>query len=140
LGIYHLNQIEAWALLFLFVLLFGVSMDYEVFIISRIKEAKERGLSNVESIIEGVSETGIVVTAGAVIFMGAVTGLALGHFAGLQEIGIGLIFGVLIDATLIRMLLLPSAMVLLGRWNWWLPTSLARLIKTSPTPLHEERG
>ena len=140
LDIYHLNQIEAWALLFLFVLLFGVSMDYEVFIISRIKEAKERGLSNVESIIEGVSETGIVVTAGAVIFMGAVTGLALGHFAGLQEIGIGLIFGVLIDATLIRMLLLPSAMVLLGRWNWWLPTSLARLIKTSPTPLHEERG
>lgn len=140
LGIYHLKQIEAWALLFLFVLLFGVSMDYEVFIISRIKEAKERGLSNVESIIEGVSETGIVVTAGAAIFIGAVTGLALGHFAGLQEIGIGLIFGVLIDATLIRMLLLPSVMVLLGRWNWWLPTFTSRLIKTSPTPLHEERG
>ena len=115
-------------------------MDYEVFIISRIKEAKERGLSNVESIIEGVSETGIVVTAGAAIFIGAVTGLALGHFAGLQEIGIGLIFGVLIDATLIRMLLLPSVMVLLGRWNWWLPTFTSRLIKTSPTPLHEERG
>jgi RND superfamily putative drug exporter len=129
LGIYHLNQIEAWALLFLFVLLFGVSMDYEVFIISRIKEAKDRGLSDREAIIEGVSETGLVVTTAALIFVGAVSGLALGHFAGLQEIGIGLIFGVLIDATVVRSLLLPSAMFLLGRWNWWLPAPLARAIK-----------
>ena len=140
LGIYHLNQIEAWALLFLFVLLFGVSMDYEVFILSRIKEAKDCGLSDREAIIEGVSESGLVVTTAAFIFVGAVSGLALGHFAGLQEIGIGLIFGVLIDATVVRSLLLPSAMFLLGRWNWWLPTPLARLIKTSPAPLHEERG
>ncbi len=139
-GIYHLDQIEAWALLFLLVLLFGVSMDYEVFIISRIREAKERGSSNIDAIVEGLSETGVVVTTAALIFMGAVAGLALGHFAGLQEIGIGLIFGVFIDATIVRMLLLPSVMVLLGRWNWWLPTPLARLIKTSPAPLIEERG
>ena len=126
LGIYHLNQIEAWALLFLFVLLFGVSMDYEVFIISRIKEAKERGLTNNEAIAEGVSETGLVVTSAAVIFIGAVSGLALGHFAGLQEIGIGLAFGVLVDATLVRGLLLPSVMVLLGKWNWWMPARFTR--------------
>ena len=115
-------------------------MDYEIFIISRIKEAKDRGLSNTDAIIEGVTQTGIVVTTAALIFVGAVSGLALGHFAGLQEIGIGLGFGVLIDATIVRGLLLPSAMVLLGRWNWWLPTPFARLIKTSPKPLNEVRG
>lgn len=140
LGIFHLHQIEAWAALFLFVLLFGVSMDYEIFIISRINEARDRGLSNTEAIAEGVSQTGIVVTTAALIFISAVSGLALGHFAGLQEIGIGLGFGVLIDATIVRGLLLPSAMILLGRWNWWLPTPLARLIKTSPRPLDEVRG
>ncbi len=140
LGLYHLNQIEAWALLFLFVLLFGVSMDYEIFIISRIKEAKDQGLSDNESIVEGVTETGIVVTTAALIFIGAVSGLALGHFAGLQEIGIGLSIGTFIDATIIRVLLLPSVMVLLGRWNWWLPTPVARLIKTSPAPLDRVQG
>ena len=140
LGIYHLNQIEAWAVLFLFVLLFGVSMDYEVFIISRIKEAKDRGLSNSESISEGVTQTGIVVTTAAMIFIGAVSGLALGHFAGLQEIGIGLAFGVFLDATIVRGLLLPSVMVLLGRWNWWAPKFIRNRNETSPTPLLEERG
>ncbi len=140
LGIYHLNAIEAWAAVFLVVLLFGVSMDYEIFIISRIKEAKDRGLANADAITEGVAQTGIVVTSAALIFIGAVSGLALGRFAGLQEIGIGLVFGVLIDATIVRGLLLPSVMVLLGRWNWWLPASIARIIKTSPRPLNEVRG
>ena len=140
LGIYHLNQIEAWAALFLFVLLFGISMDYEVFIISRIKEAKDAGLSNSEAISEGVTQTGIVVTTAALIFIGAVSGLALGHFAGLQEIGIGLAFGVFVDATIVRGLLLPSVMVLLGRWNWWAPEFMRGQNKTSPTPLLEERG
>ena len=139
-GIYHLNQIEAWAMLFLFVLLFGVSMDYEVFIISRIKEARDQGATNSEAILEGITESGIVVTTAALIFIGAVSGLVLGHFAGLQELGIGLVFGVLIDATIIRGLLLPSLMVFLGRWNWWLPTSVARITKTSPTSLDEKRG
>ena len=140
LGVYHLNQIEAWAMVFLFVLLFGVSMDYEVFIISRIKEGRDRGATNSEAILEGITESGIIVTTAALIFIGAVSGLVLGHFAGLQELGIGLVFGVLVDATIIRGLLLPSLMVLLGRWNWWLPTSVARIMKTSPAPLDEVRG
>jgi RND superfamily putative drug exporter len=104
-------------------------MDYEVFMISRIREAKELGLSNSEAVLTGLNETGAVVGAAALIFVGAVSGLALGHFAGLQEIGIGLAFGTLIDATIIRALLLPSAMILLGRWNWWLPKSLSRVAK-----------
>lgn len=140
LGIYHLTQIEAWAGVFLFVLLFGVSMDYEVFMISSIKEAKNRGVTNAEAILEGVGQSGIIVTTSALIFVGAVAGLALSHFAGLQEIGIGLVFGVLLDATIIRGLLLPSVMVLLGKWNWWMPSRMAKLMKTSPTPLNEVRG
>ncbi len=140
LGIYHLTQIEAWVVVFLFVLLFGVSMDYEVFIISSIREAKDRGQSTLDAIAEGVGQTGVVVTASALIFIGAVTGLAISHFAGLQEIGIGLVFGVLIDATLIRGMLLPSLMVLLGKWNWWMPTWIARIITTTPTPHDEVRG
>ena len=139
-GIYHLTQIEAWAAVFLFVLLFGVSMDYEVFIISSIKEARDRGQSTLDAIAEGVGQSGVVVTASALIFMGAVTGLAISHFAGLQEIGIGLVFGVFIDATLIRGMLLPSVMVLLGKWNWWMPLWIARINKTTPTPLDEVRG
>ena len=115
-------------------------MDYEVFIISRIKELKDQGLSNNEAIIEGIAQTGIIVTTAALIFISAVSGFIFGHFAGLQEIGIGLGFGVFIDATIIRGLLLPSVMVLLGNWNWWLPHSIARSKKTSPAPHNDGRS
>ena len=119
LGTYHLQQIEAWVLVFLFAILFGLSMDYEVFIVSRIREAWDRGESNNDAIAEGLSRTGGVVTAAAAILIVAVSGLANGHFAGLQQLGVGLAFGIFIDATIIRMFLLPSTMVLLGKWNWW---------------------
>jgi uncharacterized membrane protein YdfJ with MMPL/SSD domain len=135
LGTYKLDQIEAWALIFLFPVLFGLSMDYEVFIVSRIREAWDRGSSNTEAIVEGLAYTGGVVTAAAVILVGAIGGLVIGHFAGLQQLGVGLAFGVLIDATIIRGLLLPSAMVLLGRWNWWLPNSVAKLVRIKASPL-----
>ena len=121
LGTYQLEQLEAWVLVLLFAVLFGLSMDYEIFIVSRMREAWDRGLSNEDSIREGMRNSGTVVTAAALIFITALTGLITGHFAGLQELGVGLAAGVLIDATLIRVLLLPSAMVLLGKWNWWLP-------------------
>jgi RND superfamily putative drug exporter len=120
-GTYQLEQLEAWVLVLLFAVLFGLSMDYEIFIVSRMREAWDRGSSNEDSIREGMQSSGAVVTAAALIFITALTGLITGHFAGLQELGVGLAAGVLIDATLIRGLLLPSAMVLLGRWNWWLP-------------------
>jgi RND superfamily putative drug exporter len=126
LGTYQLDQIEAWVLIFLFAILFGLSMDYEVFMVSRMKEAWKRGASNDEAIVEGLSETGGVVTAAAIILVGALGGFVFGHFAGLQQLGVGLAMGILIDATIIRALLLPSAMVLLGRWNWWLPDSLGK--------------
>ncbi len=121
LGTYRLDQIEAWVLVFLFAVLFGLSMDYEVFMVSRMREAWNKGASNDAAIVEGLSETGGVVSAAAIILVGALGGFVFGHFAGLQQLGIGLAVGILIDATIIRGLLLPSAMVLLGKWNWWLP-------------------
>jgi RND superfamily putative drug exporter len=120
-GTYQLEQLEAWVLILLFAILFGLSMDYEIFIVSRMREAWDRGASNDEAIREGMRNSGTVVTAAALIFITALTGLITGHFAGLQQLGIGLAAGVLIDATIIRGLLLPSAMVLLGKWNWWMP-------------------
>ena len=120
-GTYRLEQLEAWVLVLLFAVLFGLSMDYEIFIVSRMREAWDRGASNEESIREGMRTSGAVVTAAALIFISSLTGLISGHFAGLQELGVGLAAGVLLDATVIRGLILPSAMVLLGKWNWWMP-------------------
>ena len=118
IGTYQLEQLEAWVLVLLFAVLFGLSMDYEIFIVSRMREAWDGGANNEDSIRAGMRSSGTVVTAAALIFITALTGLITGHFAGLQQLGIGLAAGVLIDATLIRGLLLPSAMVLLGQWNW----------------------
>jgi RND superfamily putative drug exporter len=137
LGTYQLDQIEVWVLVFLFVVLFGLSMDYEVFIVSRMKEARDRGATNNEAIVEGLSQTGGVVTSAAVILVGALSGLVFGHFAGLQELGVGLTLGILIDATIIRCLLLPSVMVLLGKWNWWMPKSMSSFVKSKASPLED---
>jgi RND superfamily putative drug exporter len=117
-GTYQIDQVEIWALVFLLVVLFGISMDYEVFLVSRMREAIDRGATNEEAIVEGMASTGGVVTAAALIFVAAVSGLVGGHFLGLQQIGVGLAVGVFIDATLIRGFLLPSAMVLLGKYKW----------------------
>jgi len=137
LDLYKLDRIEIWVLIFLFAVLFGLSMDYEVFIVSRMREAKDAGKSNQAAITEGLSQTGGVVSAAAIILVGALSGFIWGHFAGLQELGVGLAIGILIDATIIRSVLLPSAMVLLGRWNWWLPDSIARIAKVKASPLEE---
>jgi uncharacterized membrane protein YdfJ with MMPL/SSD domain len=135
LGTYHVSQIEGWVPIFLFAMLFGLSMDYEVFIVSRMRESRDRGSTNNEAITEGLANTGGVVTAAAIILVGALSGLVFGHIAGLQELGVGLALGVLIDATIVRGLLLPSIMTLLGRWNWWLPNPIAKAIQTKASPL-----
>jgi RND superfamily putative drug exporter len=118
IGVYQLSQIEIWTLLFIFAILFGLSMDYEVFIVSRIRESYLEHQDNKRAIVDGLANTGGVVTTAALIMVGALTGFVSGHFAGLQELGIGLIAGIIIDATIIRLLLLPATMVLLGKWNW----------------------
>jgi RND superfamily putative drug exporter len=137
LGTYHVPQIEGWVPVFLFAVLFGLSMDYEVFIVSRMREARDQGLTTTEAIKEGLAHTGGVVTAAAIILVGALGGLANGHIAGLQELGVGLALGILIDATIVRTLLLPSVMTLLGKWNWWLPQGVAKAAMTKASPLHD---
>jgi len=135
LGTYQLDQIEAWVLIFMFAVLFGLSMDYEIFLVSRMREAKDAGASNNDAITHGIAHTSGVVSGAAIILVGALSGFVFGHFAGLQELGIGLAVGIIIDVTIIRGLLLPSSMVLLGRWNWWLPQGLAALLKVKASPL-----
>jgi RND superfamily putative drug exporter len=121
IGVYQLDQIEIWTLLFIFAILFGLSMDYEVFIVSRIKESYLEHGDNQKAIVDGLANTGGVVTTAALIMVGALSGFVTGHFAGLQEVGIGLVAGIFIDATVIRLLLLPATMILLGKWNWSYP-------------------
>lgn len=135
LGTYHVAQIEGWVPIFLFAVLFGLSMDYEVFIVSRIREAWLVSGDSGQAVVEGLARTGGVVSAAALILVAALGGLVLGHVAGLQELGVGLAFGILIDASVVRAILLPSAMALLGRWSWWLPSWIARLLRVTAAPL-----
>ena len=118
IGVYKLDQIEIWTLLFIFAILFGLSMDYEVFIVSRMRESYLEHGDNNRAIIDGLANTGGVVTTAALVMIGALSGFITGHFAGLQELGVGLVAGIALDATIIRLLLLPAVMVLLGKWNW----------------------
>ncbi len=117
-GTYHVGQIEGWVPVFTFAVLFGLSMDYEVFIVARLREAHRAGRSTPEAIVEALATTGGVVTSAAVIMVGALAGFVLGRVAGLQELGVGLALGVLVDATLVRGLVLPSLLALAQRQLW----------------------
>ena len=117
-GTYRVGQIEGWVPVFIFAVLFGLSMDYEVFILARVREAHDRGLTTEAAIVEGLAMTGGVVTSAAVIMVGALAGFVTGHVAGLQELGAGLAIGVLVDATVVRSLLLPSLLALAGDRLW----------------------
>lgn len=132
LGTYRIAQIEGWVPVLIFAVLFGLSMDYEVFIVTRIREGVDRGLSSNDAIEEGLGRTGAVVSAAALIMVGAMSGFISGHVAGLQELGVGLGAGVIVDTTVVRALILPSVMGLLGRSNWWLPSFLAAKPHTTP--------
>jgi uncharacterized membrane protein YdfJ with MMPL/SSD domain len=106
---------------------FGLATDYAVFLLSRIKEARERGASDSESVAIGLERTGRIVTAAALLFAVAVGAFATSQIIFIKEWGLGVAFAVLIDASIIRALLVPSLMGLLGRWNWWAPRPLRRL-------------
>jgi uncharacterized membrane protein YdfJ with MMPL/SSD domain len=121
--------ITPWLPMFLFVILFGLSMDYHVFIISRIREAYDRGLSNEQAVTHGIKTTAGVVTSAAIVMVGTFSVFALLPLIDMKEMGIGLAVAVLIDATLVRAVLLPATMVLLGERNWYLPKWLEWLPK-----------
>ena len=135
LGLYHVPQIEGWVPAFLFAMLFGLSMDYQMFFVRRMREDWDGGADNASSIVYGLATTGRVVTTAALIMVGALLGLVGGRVAGLQELGVGLSLGALLDATVVRGLLMPSVMALIGPRNWWLPPSVARLLRVEASPL-----
>jgi uncharacterized membrane protein YdfJ with MMPL/SSD domain len=124
--------IAYWLPIFLFVILFGLSMDYHVFILSRIREAYDRGLSTEEAIEQGISSTAGVVTSAAIVMVGVFFVFALMPILDMKEMGIGLAAAVLIDATIVRAVLLPASMKLLGDWNWYLPRWLEWLPRLEP--------
>jgi RND superfamily putative drug exporter len=111
----------------LFALAFGLSTDYGVFLLSRIKEARDNGNSDSDAVAIGLERTGRIVTAAALLFAVAVGVFATSKIIFIKENFIGVALAVLIDASLIRALLVPSLMELLGRWNWWAPRPLRRL-------------
>jgi uncharacterized membrane protein YdfJ with MMPL/SSD domain len=119
--------LEATQPIFLFAVAFGLSTDYGVFLLSRIKEARDAGLPNREAVALGMERTGRIVTAAALLFCIAIGAFASSQIIFLKELGIGTALAVLIDATIIRALLVPSLMQLLGERNWWAPRPLRRL-------------
>jgi uncharacterized membrane protein YdfJ with MMPL/SSD domain len=121
------GAIEQTMPILLFAVAFGLSTDYGVFLLSRIKEARDGGASDSESVAIGLERTGRIVTAAAVLFAVAIGAFATSEIIFIKENGIGTALAVLIDATIIRALLVPSLMELLGSWNWWAPRPLRRL-------------
>jgi putative drug exporter of the RND superfamily len=121
LGFQRVDAIDAWVPLFLFSVLFGLSMDYQVFLLSRIKERYDVSGSTPEAVEWGVSSTARLITGAALIIVAVFSGFAMGDLVMFQQMGFGIAVALLIDATIIRSVLLPAAMQLLGKWNWYLP-------------------
>jgi RND superfamily putative drug exporter len=121
------GALESTQPILLFAMVFGLSTDYGVFLLTRIKEARDAGLPDGEAVAVGIQRTGRIVTAAALLFMVAIGAFATSQVVFIKELGIGTALGVMIDATIVRALLVPALMGLLGRWNWWAPRPLARL-------------
>ena len=139
IGLYQFGQVEGWIPIFLFAMLFGLSMDYEVFLVTRMREAWDEGRDNVEAVAEGLERTGRIVTAAAIVMVAAFSGFVAGRIVGLQQFGMGLAVAIFVDATIVRALLVPSLMAIMGRYNWWLPPRVARWARVAPSPLREGR-
>jgi uncharacterized membrane protein YdfJ with MMPL/SSD domain len=132
LGFHSNGAIVTWLPLFLFTVLFGLSMDYHVFIVSRIKELVDRGEPSDEAVAHGIRRTASTVTSAAAVMVAVFAIFASLRTLDIKQLGVGLAVAVLLDATIIQGVLLPATMKLLGRWNWYLPRSLGWLPCVSP--------
>ena len=132
-GIQATGSIQSWMPLIIFAFLFGLSMDYEVFILSRMREEYDRTGSTDTAVVQGIGRTGRLVTSAALILFLAFTSMASGPDTSVKMFATGLAAGILIDATIIRALIVPAVISLMGRWNWWLPTWPARLLRVEPS-------
>ena len=135
LGFHSNGAIVSWLPLFLFVILFGLSMDYHVFILSRVKELVDDGMETGDAVAQGIKGTASTVTSAAFVMVGVFAIFATLNMLDVKQMGVGLAVAILIDATLIRAVLLPATMKLLGEWNWYLP----RWLEWLPTLSHEAR-
>jgi RND superfamily putative drug exporter len=142
-NVHPTDAIISWIPLMIFAFLYGLSMDYEVFMVSRIREAYDQTGQTKESVALGLARTGKLVTSAALVLMFAFFVLSTSPGTDVKQFGIGLAAGVIFDATVIRALLVPSIMAIAGRWNWWLPQPLARVLLVRarpPAPAFEKSG
>jgi RND superfamily putative drug exporter len=141
LGLQQVERLEAWVPVFLFSVLFALSMDYHVFLLSRIRERYEQTGDTDQAVTHGIAATGRIITGAAVIIVVVFAGFGAGQLVMFQQMGFGVGVALLVDATLIRMVVVPAAMALLGRWNWYLPSWLAWLpelhVEGDPEPARE---
>jgi uncharacterized membrane protein YdfJ with MMPL/SSD domain len=141
LGFTSQGALESTQPVLLFAIVFGLSTDYGVYLLTRIKEAHDAGLPNSEAVAAGLQRTGRIITAAALLFCVAIGAFATSQIIFIKELGIGIAAGVIVDATVVRGLLVPSLMALLGRWNWWAPRPLrwlyerAGLREATPEPV-----
>jgi putative drug exporter of the RND superfamily len=134
-GLPPTGAITAWIPLFVFAFVYGLSMDYEVFILARMREEYDVTGNTDQAVITGIGRTGRLVTSAALILFLAMAALASAPFTFLKIFATGVGAGILLDATVVRSLLVPAIVSLLGRWNWWLPGWAARLLRVPPSPL-----
>jgi uncharacterized membrane protein YdfJ with MMPL/SSD domain len=135
IGMHGTAPIMSWLPLFMFVVLFGLSMDYHVFIVSRIRELAETGMPTADAVREGIAATAGTVTSAAAVMVGVFSIFATLSTVDLKEVGTGLAAAVLIDATIVRGVLLPAVMTLTGRWNWYLPRVFGGgTVRSEPEP------
>jgi len=134
------GAIEVWVPVVVFVFAFGLSMDYEVFLLSRIKECYDEGCDSDTAVAHGLQRSGRIITSAAALVTIVFLGFAAGDSLGIKEMGLALAIAVVVDATIVRCLLVPATMTLLGDANWWAPTPLRRLydrfgLREAQTPM-----
>jgi RND superfamily putative drug exporter len=132
-GIAATGSIASWIPLMVFAFLYGLSMDYEVFILARIREEYDHTGETDEAVVFGLARTGRLVTSAALILFLAFAAMASGPQTDVKILATGLAAGILLDATVVRALLVPAVVSLFGRWNWWLPAPAARLLRVAPS-------
>jgi putative drug exporter of the RND superfamily len=137
-GVHETGAVTFWIPLMVFAFLFGLSMDYEVFILSRIREEYDRGGSTDEAVIEGIGRTGRLVTSAALILFLAFVALASGPGTDLKTFASALGLGILLDATVVRSMLVPALVSMFGKWNWILPAWAARPLRVPASHPHPE--
>ena len=139
-GVHATDAIISWIPLMIFAFLYGLSMDYEVFMVSRMREAYDETGDTKTAIALGLARTGKLVTSAALVLMFAFFVLSTSPGVDIKQFGIGLAAGIIFDATVIRALLVPSIMQIAGDWNWWLPQWAGRLLRVArrPRPALEE--